>query len=160
MPEWMVPDVAALTVDPAPLKIAVARLIAWTPEEPELMTVPAAVVIDTLPVLLLEAVIPNMSLATILPAWSLTVTSPGPKLYARIPSPPAAWMSAKLSTVTVPNAVEFAVLVVPPLYPARIPAGRAPPPVYVMPELMVPLAVTAIVLTVTPPTCGIDVAWL
>ena len=49
-------------------------------EEPELITAPASIVIDTLPVLLLDAVIPNMSLATIVPAWLLTVTSPGPKL--------------------------------------------------------------------------------
>jgi hypothetical protein len=84
-------------------------------EEPELITAPASIVIDTLPVLLLDAVIPNMSFATIVPPWLLTVTFPGPKLYARIPSPPAALMFAKLSTVTLPNAVAFDVFVVPPL---------------------------------------------
>src|SRR4029079_491523 len=90
-------------------------------------------------------------------AWLAIVTLPGPKLTARIPSPPAALMVAKLSTVTLPNAVEFAVVVVPPLYPARIPAGRPPPPVYVAPELMMPLAVTEMKLLAA---CAIDVAWL
>src|SRR5215475_5784987 len=74
-----------------------------------------------------------------------------------MPSPHPAVMLAKLLIVTLPKTFAFGVLLAPPLYPARMPAGCEPSGFSCGPELMAPLAVTIIVLA---SASGIDVAWL